>query len=70
LVPSKRARSETALLEALERTAWAEVVPAKLLLEQLRAVYDPLAAFDLGFGWETPAALAHGLEKNGISSKS
>ena len=61
---------QAALPEAPARAAGAEVVAAEFLDEQLVAVNDPHAPFDVGLGREAAAALAHWFEKKACSSKS
>jgi hypothetical protein len=70
LAPSKGAAFEATLLEAFARAARAKVVAAELFIEQLVAVDDADAPFDLPLGGESPAPFVHRLEKNGKSSKS
>jgi len=70
LAPSKASGFAAALLEALSRTARAEIIPAELLTQFLGAMNDPHATLDLRFGREALPTFAHRLEKNGSSSKS
>jgi hypothetical protein len=69
LTPSKAAFQQAALLEPLAGTAGTGIVSAELFFEQLIAVDEPLAAFDLRFRRKTTPPFAHGLEKKASSSK-
>jgi hypothetical protein len=63
LTPSKTASDETAFLQTLARSARTEVVAAELFFQQLVAVDDLQAAFDVRFRGESAAALTQRLEK-------
>jgi len=49
-------------LKATTGTAWAGIVPTKLLNEYLVDIHQPFIALDLGLGWEAAFTLACCLE--------
>jgi len=50
----------------LTRTAGAEIVSAKLFLQQLVAVDNPFSTLNLHFRWESFTAFAHRLKKMAV----
>ncbi len=65
---SKSACPQTAFVEPLACAAWAQIIVGELLDDLHVAVDRSAAALDAGFRREAAAALAHRLEKVGLSS--
>ena len=57
---------EAASFECLSTATRARIVSPELFLEQLVAVYDADAAFDIGFRGETTSALTHWFESKNL----